>query len=116
MANEILKLKTLNDGTAHYSFRTNLDGIDYQFNFDWFEREDRWYMAISTTEGQVLCSNVKVLANWPMLRYYHGRENMPAGELMAITHTNDRTPPGLYDLGVGRRCVLTYFPKGSVVL
>lgn len=113
---QLLQIKTLTDGSAHYTFRTNLDGIDYQFGLDWSEREARWYLSIRTAEGDLLCSNVKILANWPMLRYFHYRTGMPEGELMAVTLTHDTTPPDLYELGVGKRCTLTYFPVGSVTL
>jgi len=109
-----LQLKTLSDGTAHYSFKTTLDGSDYQIDLDWNSRESRWYLGLRTAEGDLLCSNIKVVPNWPFFRYYHYREGMPEGELMATTLTADTTPPGLYELGVDRRCTLVYFPPGSI--
>ena len=110
----LLQIKTLTDGTTHYTLRTNLDGVDYQFAFDWSEREERWYLGLYTAAGDLLCSNVKILTNWPMLSFYHYREGMPAGELMAVSLSQDSSPPGMFDLGLGRRCELTYYPKGSV--
>lgn len=110
---DLPKIKTLFDGTAHYTFRSNLDGVDYEFRLDWSERESRWYLSLYTAEGSLLCSQVKILSNWPMLRYYHHREGMPAGELIASNTTLDQTPPGLRELGVDKRCTLVYIPRGS---
>lgn len=109
-----VQLKTLTDGTAHYSFRTNLDGVDYLFELDWSQREQRWYLTLRTVTGALLAGRTKVVSNWPMWRYYHHREGMPAGELMALNTTNDDSPPGLFELGIGARCTLTYLPVGSL--
>jgi hypothetical protein len=115
MADPILQFKTLTDGTDHYTFRTNLEGIDYQIRLDWSTRESRWYMSLYSATEELLCGQIKVLTNWPMLRYYHHREGMPTGEIIAASlQTDDDSPPGLYELGVGKRCTLSYFVQGSL--
>jgi hypothetical protein len=112
---DVLKLQTETNGTAHYSFRTTLDGVDYQLELDWSSREERWYLSVLSAEGQLLSGRTKVLSNWPMLRYYHHRVGVPAGELIAVNTGSNDAPPGLYELGIGARCELTYFPLGTLV-
>jgi hypothetical protein len=110
----IVKIPTLLDGTAHYSLRTTLDGIDYEVHLDWSSRESRWYFSLYTAEGDLLCGQTKVFANHPVLRYYKHRPGMPPGDILAVTTLADDTPPGLYELGIGARCELTYLPAGSL--
>jgi hypothetical protein len=47
-------IPTLSDGTAFYSQRTNLDGVDFQLDFRWATREGRWYLRLLDTLGNVL--------------------------------------------------------------
>ena len=111
---DTVQLKTYSDGTAHYTFRTTLDGTDYQIRLDWNTRVSRWFLSICAADDKLLLSNKLVLANWPMLRHYHHVEGLPAGELVAFTMQDDPAPPGLYELGTDRRCTLTYFPAGKL--
>lgn len=116
MANPILQFKTLTDGTEHYSFRTNIEGVDYQIRLDWSTREARWYMSLYSAAEELLCGRTKVFTNWPMLRYYHHREGVPSGEIIAASLQEDTdAPPGLYELGVGKRCTLSYFTEGALL-
>lgn len=110
----MIQIPTLSDGTAYYSLRTNLDGVDYQLDFRWSTREGRWYLTLRDTQGNLLCGEIKVLANWPMLRWYHDREGVPAGELVAICLQPSVIPPGLTELGIGLRTTLYYIPAGTV--
>jgi hypothetical protein len=111
---QILKLRTLNDGSSHYSMRINFDGTDYEVQMHWSTREARWYLSLLTSAGVMISSHMKIMSNWPLLRFYHDRPGMPTGELMAVTTTPDRSPPGLHDLAVDARCTLMYFPEGSL--
>lgn len=113
---DIVQLKTYSDGTAHYTFRTTLDGVDYQFRLDWNTRAKRWYISIYSTDDKLLLGNKLLLANWPILRHYHHIEGLPSGELMALALQDDPSPPGLYELGTDRRCTLTYYPADRVNL
>ncbi len=111
MATDPIYIPTKFDGeTPYYTQRVTLDGIDYQFRFDWSVRESRWYLALLDTDGSLICGPLKILTNWPMLHFYKTRTNCPQGELIAVTLSADDSPPGLTDLGIGRRVELIYVP------
>jgi hypothetical protein len=106
-------IPTLYDETPYYTQRTTLDGVDYQLQFQWSARESRWYVSLLTTAGALICGPLKVLTNWPLLRWYKQREGCPAGELLAMSLSQDSSPPGLTDFGIGRRCSLVYVPADA---
>lgn len=101
-------LPTLYDGTAFYRQKTTLDGVDYNLEFQWSTREERWYLTVYDSSFVLLAGPIKVLTNWPMFQYYHDRAGFPPGELIATSVSPDDSPPGFYDLGIGRRVTLTY--------
>jgi hypothetical protein len=108
-----LQIPTLFDRTPFYSQRTTLDGTDYNLEFAWSVRESRWYLTLRDSLGGLLVGSQKILADWPMLQYYHHRAGMPTGELMAVCVQPNKAPPGLEELGIGQRCVLCYLPSGG---
>jgi hypothetical protein len=106
-------IPTLSDGTAFYSQRVNLDGTDFQLDFRWSTREARWYLRLLNTTGDVLVGPMKLVVNWPLLHYYHGREGVPTGEIWCMTVGASTDPPGISELGEGLRCQLEYIPLGA---
>lgn len=104
-----LIIPTLTDGTSFYSVRTTLDGLDYQLEFDWSTREDRWYLTLRDSQGGLLMGATKLVCNVPLLRYRRHIEGTPPGELAVTTISPDPSPPGFYDLGPDVRCQLVYF-------
>ena len=106
-------IPTLADGTAFYTQRTNLDGSDYSLVFQWSTRSQRWYLSLYDADGSLLIGSMKLVINWPLLRYYHGRAGVPAGELWVVSLGSSVEPPGFDELGEGLRCELTYYPAGS---
>jgi hypothetical protein len=103
-------IPTNSDGTAFWTQRTNLDGSDYQLEFQWSTRQARWYLNLYDSDGNLLIGSVKLILNWPLFRHYHGRAGVPAGELWVISLGSSVEPPGFDELGAGLRCELTYFP------
>lgn len=101
------------------TLRTRLDGRDFLLRLVWNGRESRWYMTVSDSGGTVLVSGVKVLANWPLLSttddqpYRRWNPDLPPGDLIAVDLTTDGTPPGIDELGEGKRVEMTYFPAGT---
>lgn len=96
-------------GLPDYTLRTRLDGRDYNLRFLWNEREARWSMSILTPEDEVLAYGIRLVLNWPLLRFYQYDDRLPPGEMMAMDLSPDKSAPGLDDLGVDKRVQLTYF-------
>jgi hypothetical protein len=109
----IQRIPTLADGSAFYTQRTALDGVDYELEFDWSTLESRWYLTIYTVEHVLLAGPAKVICNRPLCAYWHGRAGMFQGEIWAVCSAPDKSPPGLDELGIGRRVELTYVPRST---
>lgn len=91
----------------NYTQRVTLDGREYLLGFDWNDREQRWYLSISTVDETPLAMGIKVIANWPLLRKFTD-DRLPPGVLMAADLSPEGgEPPGFSDLG--RRVKLHYF-------
>jgi hypothetical protein len=97
-------------GVPYYTMRTRLDGREYNLRFAYNERSDRWHLDIATDADEPLVSGIKLICNWPLLRFFKWDRRLPPGELRVMDLSPDGSPPGLYDLEIGRRCELTYFP------
>jgi hypothetical protein len=108
MATSIVSIPT-SEGAAYYSQRVRLDGRDYNLRFAWNEREGRWYLSIFTDEDVPLILGIKIVTNWPLLRYYRSDPRVPPGEIMAMDLTPDGAPPGFDELAIGKRVELVYF-------
>src|SRR5690242_7133103 len=98
---------------AYSTQRVRLEGSDYVFDLAYNQREDRWYLSISDSESNPVVSGVKLVTNFPLLRRYHSNTAVPPGELMCVSLTGDDSPPGFADLGVGRRCEITYWEAAT---
>lgn len=93
----------------YYSERVRLDGRDYILQFAWNQREERWRLSLFTDRDEPLVRGLKLVTNWPLLRYYQFDARIPSGELYVVDWTGNGTPPLLEELGEGRRCQLLYF-------
>lgn len=101
--------------TPYYQQKTRLDGRDYVLHFAYNQREDRWYLSLHDEEDVPILRGLKLVANWPLLKYYHADTRVPPGELIATDLTADGgSPPGFADLGEGRRVELTYFDAAQI--
>lgn len=108
----VLELDTLTDGTPHYSFRQQLEGVDYLFTFRFGERRGGWVFDLATLDGSnILLGQLVTCARDFLVRV--SNPNKPPGFLWAA---NVVTPdegglfalPGLYDLGPGARARMYY--------
>lgn len=90
---------------SHFAKLVALSGVDFEFRFDWNQRESRWYLSIYK-DGDAVHTGIKIVADWPLVM--PGRQSpSPAGLLMAVDTTGVGTDPGLADLGA--RVQLCYF-------
>jgi hypothetical protein len=87
-----------------------LDGRDYLFTFLWNQREARWYFNLLDEENVLIAASVKVICDIALLRFYEFDPRTPPGVLIAMDLTDDNSPPGFDELGIGRRVELTYYP------
>lgn len=101
----IVLVPTFSD--AFYTQATSLDGRVYVLEFRYNQREKTWYLTVSLTDGARLVSGVKVVCSRPLLRRF-ADHRLPEGDLMAVSNTEDTSPPGLEELGIGKRVTLTY--------
>lgn len=108
----ILTIST--DSDPFYTQRTDLEGTEYVFSFEWSRREQCWYLSLSTAEEVALVHGVKLVCYLPLLKRL-ADIRAPQGQFMVVSKTNDDSPPGLLDLlpDTGR-CELIYFTSDSV--
>lgn len=110
----ILQLPTVNDGTPHYSFRTQLEGTDYVFDFRYGARRGCWMFDLSTLDGTEILRGQMVTVLRDLLARATGPDR-PLGQLWAMNvkeptaaEGGARALPGLLDLGASGRCRLYY--------
>lgn len=97
-------------GNPDYTQRTRLDGREYLLHFKWNQLCEHWTLDIYDDVETILVSGIKLIANWPLLRFYQWDSRMPPGNLVVVDLTPDGSPPGFEDLEIGRRCELVYYP------
>lgn len=97
---------------AHYSQRVTLSGRDYTLVFRYNQRTERYLLTLQDAEENTIVAGITIVSNWPLLRWYRYKPELPAGELIAQDLSGDGSPPKYGELGEGKRVELTYFPDG----
>ncbi len=100
-------------GDPFQTLKTRLDGVDYVLSLAYNQREDRWYLSIADDEETPILSGLKLVSNFGLLFRHRYNPAVPPGELMVTDTTTDKSPPGLLELGEGKRCELTYFEAAT---
>lgn len=95
-------------GEPLYRIRVTLDGREYLFEFDWNDREQRYYLSIGDIDETWIVRGMKLVSNWHLLRKCTNLIK-PPGILMAVSLSDD-APPTINDLGI--RVKLMYIPTG----
>lgn len=95
------------DQTPFIDQVTNLDGVDYALSFRFNQREWRFYLSIGLPDGTELAKGAALVCNWPLFVNVVD-PRMPPGLLMVVPQGTDSSPPGLGELGQGKRCELVY--------
>jgi hypothetical protein len=110
----MLEIDLISDGSEYdYDQIVILDRENYQLRMTYNTRREVWVASLYTEsgtplfEGQSVVLQVDLLARCAVL----GR---PPGALFAETYTQDRTTPGLTDLGPNARCQLFYLPGDEI--
>lgn len=112
MADPVI-IPTDTTGRAYYTQRTRLDGREFTLRFAWNQREERWYLSVLDSEEVLLVAGIKLVCNWPLLRYAQWDKRVPPGDLRVSALSANDSPPGFEDLGEGLRCELVYQPVTS---
>jgi hypothetical protein len=86
---------------AAWSQRTQLDGVDYQLDFAWNDRDGAWYLSISAIDGTPLVYGIKLVSNRPLLARFHSTSGMPPGEIIAFDESGSIYWAGYTDLNNG---------------
>jgi hypothetical protein len=107
-------IPTLPDAPFH-TLRARLDGAEFLLELLYNTRTRRWYLNVFSEDEVPLVRGLKCVPNVPLLRAYHFRAGVPAGELMITCAGGETRPPLLGELGADRRCQLTYFPRAEVL-
>jgi len=103
---------TLPQGLAFYDQRVELDGTTYVLDFAWNERGRSWFLTVNTADGAPIVSGLAVVSNWPLLRRFKYKPELPGGELVAVDLTGTYDAAGYTDLGTNVQ--LTYFTAAEV--
>ena len=94
--------------------RVRLEGRDYNIDFSYNQRADRWSFSIRDDESTPLVMGVTLVCKYPLLNGKHYDERLPPGEFFCMSLTADQSPPGFKDLGADRRCQLNYFDAATI--
>lgn len=103
-------LPIVNDGSPSFIERLDIDGIFYDFKFDWNERDTCWLMTILNPNEDVIIGNVKLVLDFELIAQ-HKVEGMPSGSLALLDLTNSLEVCGFDDLG--NTCQLIYTTRIS---
>lgn len=92
-----------------YTMTVALEGRDYVFEFRYNQREDVWYFSIGLPDGTTIAAGLKVVCRREFLHRI-ADVRLPRGTLLAVSNELplDESPPGLEELGEGRRVQLIY--------
>ena len=100
---------------AFYVQRTQLDGVVYQLTFRYNQRENTYRLDAALDAGTPVASGLKVVCNIPLFYRFMWNSSTPKGALIAVSSSPDTTPPGMGDLGPGRRVQLWYTAAADVL-
>lgn len=101
----------LQTSVPSFTQRTSLDGVTFEFEIRWNERESAWYMAIADADGVALRSGVRMAVRWPLLKSVADARR-PGGELYLLDIDESGAEAGFDDLGV--RTLLFYITAAEV--
>ena len=102
----------VNQEAAIFQFSIELDGLTYGMLFRWNERSGQWALDLLDGEGNALVTGIRCVINVPLLANYHGRDGVPAGELLFVDTSGQDVDADFEDLG--RRVLLYYASEGEL--
>lgn len=97
----------------YFTSRVRLDDQEYTLEFLYSIRSETYSLTVFDSEENVLIAGAKLHVNVPIFYPYRARE-LPPGELVVTTLSQDLSSPRIGELGEGLRCELTYFPLADL--
>lgn len=98
-------------GSAFQRQRIALDGRLYTLELKWNQWASYWSFGLWDSEESPIILGIRIVSNWPILRFYRYDPRTPPGEIIAHDLTGDGSPPGYEDFGIGKRVELTYYSQ-----
>lgn len=100
------------EGSDHFAFTAELDGVTYGFEFLWGYRDSKWYFSVNDAEGEPIVSHRKAVVSFPLLARFK-REDLPPGALLLQDTAGGSEDPALDDLGT--RVQLLYYTAAELL-
>lgn len=105
-----LECPTRND-LPSYDYIISLDGVNYTLTYTFNIRMGKWFLSLGDQVGNVLVSQVPVVATWPLFDRFKDL-TIPPGTVFAYDSSNTNTDPGRFDLG--DRVRILYAESGTL--
>jgi hypothetical protein len=94
-----------------FEFEVELDEVTYGLSFKWNAAAEAWFLALKSSEDEVILAGTKVTVDWPV-----GSRNadprIPPGVLVFLDTAGRQQDPGRTDLG--DRVLLLYFSEAEL--
>lgn len=74
-----------------------LDGVPYEFGFNWNTRDESWSMSIAR-EGVTLLASVKIVSAFELINLYKN-VSLPDGFIYSLDLQNLKRNPNRFELG-----------------
>lgn len=87
---------TVQQGSAFFQHRVELEGTFYVLDFNWNARAARWFMSVLSDDGVLLVAGIAIVNQRLLLRRYKYRGGLPPGDLAFIDLTSTIDAPN-YD-------------------
>lgn len=83
---------------AAYSFRVDLDSVEYTLQFSWNSRMETWFFDIMTTDETPILMGQRVFVGFPVISRFKD-ELLPKGRLYFFDTSGANLDPGRFDMG-----------------
>ena len=75
---------TTDSSDLYFSQIVQLDGVEYVLDFIWLDRESAWYLNIGDQGGNQICTGIRLVVSWDLLRRFRTNPVAPQGMLICL--------------------------------
>lgn len=106
---------TFQELSSRWRYEVELEGQVYIFEFDWNEREEKWYLNIYTKKDRnEIQMGIKLVIAYGMFRQYLANQLLPKGELYILDLSPTKKKEPITFDNFGQRYVLLYFNEKEI--